>query len=103
MTSIPSSQFEHSYSIFIRKQAAPHMAKWVNLSTWLKQNSVKVLESTDRTDDLAVIVIPVDKDVKLIEEKLFEFKSKHTQAVVRESGFWGRIGIGIKDKTWTVV
>jgi hypothetical protein len=100
---LPSSLFKNSYSIFISKQAAPHFAKWINLSTWHQQNAVKVLVSTDDTDELAVIVIPTDKDFIYIEKELFDFKNQHAQTAVKESGFWGCHIMGYQGKTWSML
>jgi hypothetical protein len=93
--------FKNNYTIFISKSAASHFAKWINLSVWLgPDNGVKVLESTDESDDLAVITIPLDKGVKDIEKQLWDFRSRHTQKAVNESGFWGCCMSKYEGKSW---
>jgi hypothetical protein len=56
----------------------------------------------DFDDNLAAIVIPIQENVKFIEKDLFDYKSNSTIPDVQLSGFWGQIGIGYKEKTWSL-
>jgi hypothetical protein len=107
ITDIPSQTFSKDYCIFISKKAAPFFATWVKqqriLNAWLGRDfSLQVVESVDETDDLAAIIIPPDKDIKGLEKDLWDFKNDHPEAVVKESGFWGQLDIGYKDKKWNL-
>jgi hypothetical protein len=101
-TDIPSFAFENDYCIFICKKAAPHFAGKINATSWREQ-CVEVWESTDKKDDLAVIVIPKAIEFWKAEECLFKFKSENTNKNVVDSGFWGQYHIGYKSKTWNLV
>ena len=96
---IPSSAFKKDYCIFISKKAAPHFDLKINATSWRDQ-CVEVWESTDKEDDLAVIVIPKEIDFWKVEECLFEFKNKDAHKDVVDSGFWGQHDIGYDKKTW---
>jgi hypothetical protein len=107
-TNIPSLAFSGDYCIFISKAAAPFFATWVKqqklLNAYLgREFRLLVVESTDETDDLAAIIIPRVYNVKGLEKDLWEFRGKHQDAVVKESGFWGQPDIGYKSKTWNLV
>jgi hypothetical protein len=107
-TNIPSNNFSKDYCILIDKKAAPYFAKWVKqqklLNAWLGRDfSLKVVESTDETDDLAAIIIPSDKNIEGLERDLWEFKGNHPDAVVKESGFWGQYNIGYENKKWNLI
>ena len=108
LTDIPSFVFSKEYCIFISKAAAPHFAKWVGqqklLNAYLGRDfSLMVVESADEKDDLAAIIIPPDCNIKGLEKDLFEFKGRHQDAAVKESGFWGQHDIGYKDKKWNLL
>ena len=107
-TDIPSYAFSKDYCIFISKKAAPFFATWVKqqrtLNAWLGRDfRLLVVESADETDDLAAIIIPPDCNIKGLEKDLWEFKNKHNDAAVKESGFWGQPNIGYKNKTWNLI
>ena len=101
-TDIPSFAFKDDYCIFICKKAAPHFAKKINATSW-RHECVEVWESTDKKDDLAVIVIPKAIPFRRVEECLFEFKAEDHNKDVVDSGFWGQYDIGYKSKTWNLV
>ena len=101
-TDIPSYAFKDDYCIFICKKAAPHFAKKINATSWREQ-CVEVWESTDKKDDLAVIVIPKAFQFWKVEKCLFEFKTENTNKDVVDSGFWGQYDIGYKSKTWNLI
>ena len=101
-TDIPSYAFKDDYCIFICKKAAPHFAEKINATSWREQ-CVEVWESTDKKDDLAVIVIPKQIPFMKVEECLFKFKTENTNKDVVDSGFWGQYDIGYKSKTWNLV
>jgi len=107
-TDIPSYAFNKDYCIFISKKAAPHFATWVKqqklLNAWLGRDfRLLVVESAEKTDDLAAIIIPPDCNIKGLEKDLWEFKNKHNEVAVKESGFWGQHNIGYKDKKWNLL
>jgi len=103
ITDIPSQTFSKDYCIFISKKAAPHFAKEVALTPMKHTWGVKVWESTDNTDDLAMISIPKYYDCYKIEKRLFDYKNEETHKDVKESGFWGQPNIGYKNKTWNLI
>jgi len=101
-TDIPSFGFSKCYCIFISKKAAPHFEEKVRLTS-MKGLGVEVWESTDKTDDLAMIAIPNQTYCHKMEEQLFDYKNKETHKDVKESGFWGQPNIGYKNKTWNLL
>jgi len=107
-TLTPSETFKDTYCIFISKKAAPFFATWVKqqrtLNAWLGRDfRLLVVESVDETDDLAAIIIPSDCNIMGLERDLWEFKCKHHDTEVKESGFWGQHSIGYKDKKWNLL
>jgi hypothetical protein len=99
-TQLKSEMFDNSYAIFISKKSSDYFMNQIKKEGYDK-NGVNIINA-DFQDDLAAILIPIQENVKFIEKDLFEYKNNSEIPDVKNSGFWGQVGLGYKGKTWSV-
>jgi len=95
-TAIPSDTFKQSYCIFIGSDVAKEFAQKVKE---FSSEAIKVLQA-NFNPNLSAVVIPNDQPFKSIESTLYKWRK---EVGFGSGGFWGQIGMGYKDKTWSVV
>ena len=93
---LKSELFQESYCIFVGK----YNEKVKTCLNGLKANAIKLLKAQFK-DDLFCVVIPNYYPFKKIETDLFKIYADNSD--LHGSGFWGQLGMGYKDKTWTIV
>ena len=97
---LTSETFQHSYCVFISRESAEFFDDYIGATQWKTNYGVRVIDA-DFQEKLSCIVIPNHLNFKLFETHLCEFKRKHKNKFVKNSGFWGQLGIGYENKHWT--
>jgi hypothetical protein len=99
---ISSSYFTKSYAIFIARGASRVFNEHIRARLWNSTYKIRLLDA-EFDPELSCIVIPSDLNFAAFEKELFDLKNNHKNTFVKESQFWGQLGIGYDGKQWTIV
>ena len=99
---ISSQYFQNSYAIFISRGASTIFNDLIRSKLWNFNYGIKVIDA-EFDQELSCITIPTNLNFYAFEKELYEFKIKHKSTFIKETQFWGQLGLGYEGKHWSIV